>query len=260
VTTSNTRAADALPVLLLDFDGTICVGDEPVWAYADAVISVLRSDGVADIDDIAERLTGALSDYLDGKPDQPTFLDGYTAVAALSADVADADQLGRAYRRSRAALAEGVITVSAPPGLAGLLRELDGRVRRVLVTNAPADGVAHTLSAIGLERLIDEMITEAGKPEGWSQILPGLLQNRPASSLMAVGDIWHNDISAPLSAGAATALIDRFGHRAGPAHVTGSDFTELYPAIRQWAADPAGFAGSHPVPHSAEHLQQSAHP
>lgn len=240
--------ADDRPVLLLDFDGTVCIGDEPVWAYADSVIEVLRADATPGVDAIAESLTAKLSDYLDGRPGAPTFLDGYAAVATLVGDVADRGQLDRAYLRSRSALAEGTITVAAPAGLDRLLRDLQGRVWRLVVTNAPADGVRSTLVAIGLDGLIDATLTDAGKPQGWATILPPLLRNRPASSLMAIGDIWRNDVAGPLSAGAATALIDRFGHRAGPAHLTADDITALYPAVRDWAADPASFGATHPLP------------
>lgn len=246
-------AADDRPVLLLDFDGTVCVGDEPVWAYAESVIAVLRADGTPNVDALGEALTSELSDYLDGTPGAPTFLDGYAAVATLVGDVADLSQLDRAYLRSRSALADGVITVAAPAGLDQLLRDLQGAVWRLVVTNAPAAGVRSTLAAIGLDGLIDATLTDAGKPHGWATILPLLLRSRPPSSVMAIGDIWRNDIAGPLAAGAATALIDRFGHRAGPAHVTAEHFTALYPAVREWAADPASFGAQHP-------LQPVAHP
>ena len=34
----------SLPVLLLDFDGTICIGDAPVLAYAEEACRDLTSD------------------------------------------------------------------------------------------------------------------------------------------------------------------------------------------------------------------------
>lgn len=235
------------PVLLLDFDGTVCVGDEPVWAYADAVVTVLRTDGVQNVDAISDELNSRLSDYLDGKPGQPTFVDGYMAVATLTENIADSAQRDRAYHLSRAALAQGTITVAAPPGLAELLAELENVVWRVLATNAPAAGVASTLTTIGLDTAVDVLITDVGKPGGWAAILPRLLAGRDPRTVLSVGDIWRNDLAEPLAAGAATALIDRFGHQSGPAAVTGPDFAALYPAIRAWAADPVDFAVAHPV-------------
>ncbi|ERK67909.1 hypothetical protein N136_04607, partial [Leifsonia aquatica ATCC 14665] len=62
-----------LPLLVLDFDGTVCVGDAPVWAYAEAVIA-----GILDRDDIAGReldagLRARLGAFLDGEPGSPAY-------------------------------------------------------------------------------------------------------------------------------------------------------------------------------------------
>jgi FMN phosphatase YigB (HAD superfamily) len=264
----NDAAPAARPVLVLDFDGTVCTGDAPVWAYAEAVIAGILDDAStagrvgaasADLDaDIRARL-GA---FLDGEPGSPAYIDGYAAVAALAADRASTEQLQLAYATSRRALADGSIPVSTPAGLADLLRELGPAVERVLVTNAPADGIRETLAALGIDALIDRVITDAGKPAGWASLLPELIGERHASAVLAVGDIWGNDLEAPLKAGCATALIDRFGHRAGPAHVTAATFEELYPHVRAWARDPQAFVDSHPLStdeHPAEHLTEHLH-
>jgi len=249
----NDVAASTRPVLVLDFDGTVCVGDAPVWAYAEAVIAGLLDDattagrdGVAS-DDLDADIRARLGAFLDGEPGSPAYIDGYAAVAALAADRASAEQLQLAYATSRRALADGSIPVSTPPGLAELLSELGGNIERVLVTNAPEDGIRETLGALGLDTVIDRVITSAGKPSGWTALLPGLIGHRPASAVLAVGDIWGNDLEAPLAAGCATALIDRFGHRAGPAHVVARTFEELYPDVLAWAADPRDFIESHPL-------------
>lgn len=233
-------AADDRPVLALDFDGTVCIGDAPVWAYAEALLEQL---GAAATAGFADHLRRGLSDFLNGSPGSPPYLDGYAAVATLAADAADPSQLNAAYRASRAALADhGPGDVAAPPGLDELLTDLDGRVWRVLVTNAPADGVAATLRAIGVADMIDVMVTDAGKPDGWAPLLEHLLADRNPAAVFSVGDIWANDLAQPLAAGATTGLIDRFDQQAGPAHATGADFPALYPAIRQWIADPPRFA------------------
>lgn len=242
---------DPAPLLLLDFDGTVCVGDGPVWAYAEALLTELLDAGV-DTDGLDERLRERLGAYLDGAAETAVaeargYADGYAAVAALAADHASPEQLDRAYHASRMALASGTLTVSAPDGLAELLRELGPHVERVLVTNAPPPGVARTLATLDLADGIDRVVTDAGKPGGWAALLPPLLAGRPPSSVLAVGDVWRNDVAEPLAAGCATALIDRFGHRAGPAHVTAATFEDLFPAVREWAADPAGFVVAHPA-------------
>jgi FMN phosphatase YigB (HAD superfamily) len=196
---------------------------------------------------IDEQIRSRLGGFLDGAPGSPEYLDGYAAVADLAADHATSEQLQAAYQASRQALATGTLTVSTPPGLAAFLHTIGPGVERVLVTNAPPSGIAETLSALGLRNAIDRIITSAGKPAGWSDLLPDLIGARPASHVMAVGDIWGNDLAAPHAAGCATALIDRFGHHAGPANLTARTFEELYPGIHAWAADPDGFVAAHPA-------------
>jgi FMN phosphatase YigB (HAD superfamily) len=234
--------APRLPVLVLDFDGTVCIGDGPVWAYAEAVIAdVLDRSGDAGVDDGIRARLGA---FLDGEPGSPAYADGYAAVAELAAGHADAAMLERAYQRSRRELAGGTLDVAAPAGLDAFLDTLAGRVHRVLVTNAPLAGVAETLAGLGLDGVVDEIRADAGKPTGWGALLPTVLDGRDPARLMSVGDIWANDLAAPLAAGCAVALVDRFGHRAGPAHLIASSFPELMPGIAEWADDPDGFVAA----------------
>jgi FMN phosphatase YigB (HAD superfamily) len=241
----NEARAPKKPLLVLDFDGTVCVGDAPVWAYAEAVIAGILDDGSTASVDLDAELRARLGAFLDGEPGSPAYIDGYAAVAALAAGHAGDDLLQRAYQTSRRELAGGTIAVSAPDGLAEFLDSLGERVERVLVTNAPLDGVRETLAAIGLAGVVDRIVTDAGKPAGWSALLPELLEGREPAELLSVGDIWGNDLERPLLAGCVVALIDRFGHRAGPAHLTASAFPGLYDGIRSWAASPAAFAESH---------------
>ncbi len=255
--------------LLLDFDGTVCVGDGPVRAYAEAVVTAVLDAATTDADRAAgraldEELRQGLEAYLDtaavdAGTDAPPGaagsiaappVDGYAAVAALAARYATPAQLDAAYTASRAALAASGLGVAAPEGLIDLLDELGPEVERVLVTNAPARGVTETLARLGLADVLDDVVTEAAKPAGWDRILPAYLAGQPSAAVLAVGDVWRNDVEPPLAAGCATALIDRFGHRPGPAHVAARTLEELYPAIREWAADPAGFVARHePVVH-----------
>jgi FMN phosphatase YigB (HAD superfamily) len=249
-------------VFLLDFDGTVCVGDGPVRAYAEAVVTaVLDATSDAATTDtrnaagrsFSEELRAGLEAYLDSAAvaaGADTPVDGYAAVAALAARHATPAQLDAAYTASREALATSGLEVAAPDGLVALLDELGPHVERVLVTNAPARGVHETLARLGLADVLDDVVTEAAKPAGWDRILPAYLAGRPSEAVLAVGDVWRNDVEPPLAAGCATALIDRFGHRPGPAHAAARTFEELYPAIREWAADPAGFVARHaPVVH-----------
>lgn len=241
----NDRQAPSRPIIVLDFDGTVCVGDAPVWEYAEAVIAGILDAASAGPVDLDASIRARLGAFLDGEPGSPAYIDGYAAVAALAAGHATDDLLQRAYQTSRRALAGGTVAVSAPDGLAEFLGGLGESVERVLVTNAPLDGVRETLTAIGIADGIDRIVTDADKPAGWATLLPQLLDGRDPSLLLSVGDIWGNDLERPLAAGCVTALIDRFGHRAGPSHLVAADFPGLYDGIRRWAADPAAFAAAH---------------
>lgn len=57
--------------------------------------------------------------------------------------------------------------------------------------------------------------------------------------LLSVGDLWANDLRAPRERGCATAYIDRFDLRQGPADARAATFEELYGAVRAWASGAA---------------------
>src|SRR5688500_20288004 len=73
-----------LPVLVFDFDGTVCLGDGPVRAYAEEAVRGLA-------DDVATAVLNGLAAHLDGAPDGHP--DGYSAVAALAAPYVTPDDL-----------------------------------------------------------------------------------------------------------------------------------------------------------------------
>ncbi len=230
----------AASVIVLDFDGTVCLGDGPVWAYANAAFG--RIDDVRATHQMRERLT----DFLASGADAAEYKDGYFAVADLAAVHLDANALDAAYAESRHALATSPVDVHAPAGLHDFLDAFDN-VARVLVTNAPYDGVAETLAALGLARHIDAVIADAKKPAGFRALLPRLLGSRPTSHLLSVGDVYDNDIAIPLGAGCATAFINRFGHTPGPSHLNGATFEQMYDDILTWAHDPEKFLRSFPA-------------
>jgi FMN phosphatase YigB (HAD superfamily) len=225
-----------LPLLVLDFDGTVCLGDGPVWAYADAA--------VRDLDDAtAAHVTAGLRRHLDGAADG--FSDGYAAVAAYAGPYVSPDDLQRAYAASREALAGATLDIVAPAGLAEFLTGLAGRARRVLVTNAPPVGIPESLATLRLTDCIDDIHTEARKPAGLTRLLPELLDGAPPASLMSIGDVWVNDIEPALAIGAATAYIARDPHDGRPAHLRATHLSALYPAISAWVADPADLPHAH---------------
>lgn len=222
----------ALPILVLDFDGTIALGDGPVWAYADAALAQIEPGA-------AESIRTTLTDFLAGDRLDLPYADGYFAVADLCSAHLDVAQLDQAYRQSRRALDAAELQISSPPGLGQFLRTVEATP--VLVTNAPADGVHRALTALGLDDVVDQLICEAGKPAGLNHIVSDLLGDLDPRWLMSVGDVYANDIAPILGRGCATAFINRFGVQSGPAHLVGTTFGELYEQIGIWAADPTAF-------------------
>ena len=222
-------------VLVLDFDGTVCLGDGPVWAYAEAIRPHLD-----------ERLAGQVTDgllaYLEDHPGAGTYADGYGAIAALAGPHVPRAVLDAAYAASRAALADGRLDIHAPEGLVELLDRLRPAVRTVVVTNAPSTGLAEALDALGLAGSLDRVIPSAGKPAGLPAVLDDLLDGADPATLMSVGDIWLNDIRPALELGCATAFIDRSGRDLRPAHARGRTIQDLYPALEAWARSPRDFA------------------
>lgn len=221
--------AHVLPTLVLDFDGTVCVGDAPVRRYADEVLRRVEPG-----------LAGELAEELLRNLDGGTIdTDGYGAVARIAGPHVAPGVLHTAYQASRGALAGRALDIATPAGLPGFLAALHGRARRVLVTNAPDTGVAESLDMLGLVDVIDEVNTNAAKPGGFDILLPELLRGEPAASLLSVGDIWVNDIAPPLHAGCATAYITRTPHDRRPAHLRAQHLPDLYVAIAAWVDDPA---------------------
>jgi FMN phosphatase YigB (HAD superfamily) len=241
-----TNGADtSRPLLVLDFDGTVCIGDAPVWAYADALIAELGQNEPDVSAQLGAQLRAGLSAFFDGTSGATPYTDGYEAVASLAADIATPEALQRAYATSRQHLMAGTLEVSTPPGFLGFLQGLSDTIDTLLVTNAPLVGVTETVDALGLEEVIDQIVSDAGKPEGWTTLLPPIVGNRTPERVMVVGDMWKNDIAVPLQFGCATALVDRFGSHQGPAHTIGRTLDELYPDIQNWASDPADFMRTH---------------
>lgn len=251
------RGASRTKLLLLDFDGTVCLGDDPVLVYASQVETMLTErgsrsrapgghrGGVRDV--VADalfrgdlRLPELRQDHHDPVPPQ----DGYQLVQLLArrAGISD-DDVGLAFRAARRDLLDiglEATDIHAPADLAALL----ARVRRttvvVLVTNAPAVDFTGWLQALGLSESFDAVINDARKPLG----MPDALRRAravedadmpvAADRILSVGDIWHNDLEPVAAAGGATALIDRFS--AGVGHPTWrvDDFAGAAKIIDRW--------------------------
>jgi FMN phosphatase YigB (HAD superfamily) len=219
--------------LLLDFDGTLCLGDDPVRAYADAVASYL--DAAA-----ADAFSSAVDAYLAGNSGD-TFVDGYVAVHAHVAGRIAATDMAAAYLASRQKLADGTLDVHPPAGLAEFLSEAGEHSRIAVATNAPELGIDETLRAFGVAQYVDTVVTDSAKPDGMDVILDGLLEDRLPQSLLSVGDIWANDLAVPHRRGCRTAFIDRWGYDDGRATFVAARFEDLYRDILRWSTAPTEF-------------------
>lgn len=244
------QSGPARPVLMLDFDGTVCVGDDPVLAYVTAMGPLepaARADLNADLNAFLRGGTDRAED-----PAMAGVEDGYAAAKHLAQRHGlTTAQIDAAYQTSRAEASSWLANVRAPDGLRALLDDVTGRVSRVLVTNAPATGLDLVLDRLGITDCIDDIVTDAGKPERTGAVVTELLARHGISHvphlLMSIGDVWRNDLAAPLELGCATAYIDRFDRGLGPAHLRGVRFEDLVDGIREWAADPTAFTESRQI-------------
>jgi FMN phosphatase YigB (HAD superfamily) len=260
-------------LLLLDFDGTLCLGDDPVLAYADQVDDLLeqRNQGSVRERTVREAVTAAFAQNVllvediqydaagtpaavstdpapsvgKAHPVSWPLQDGYQLVQLLATQSGlTNEETGHAFRQARRnLLARGLDStdVHAPPEAAALLDEVRGSgLSAVLATNAPAEGFDVWLQALGLQNSFDAVINSAQKPFGMPQTLE---QARcagphpvPQTEILSVGDIWANDLAHVDALGGATVLIDRFSTGLGdPDHRVWS-FEQSAPIILRWAS------------------------
>lgn len=195
---------DSAFAVAFDFDGTVCLGDGPVKAYAEAVCAHLDRDDAAALNDELER-------FLACPVDMPKYSDAYDVVQAHAAGRLTAEQSQDAYLRSRRMLAEGTFDVRPPEGLESLLERLGVLgCRRVLVTNSPMIGLCETLDRLGVLEGFDGIIAGAAKPGGWPKVIERLSAVRRRTGelgVMSIGDYWTNDIAPVRAAGGLTAFI-----------------------------------------------------
>lgn len=220
-------------VILFDFDGTVCLGDAPVLAYADAAFAG-HSDSARAHELLRRFLNGAATGPLAG------CRDGYQAVALLASHLdIDSATLARAFARCRTMIASGEAPVTAPAGLSSLIRELDGIVS-LLVTNSPGDTLPPILAHLGLSDAFDEIVASAGKPQRMPAITAEVLDRyglRAAPArLLSIGDIWHNDLAAPAELGCSTIAIDPLGRNDGSPDLRVTALPDAYAYIHDWAS------------------------
>lgn len=261
-------------LLVLDFDGTLCLGDDPVLAYAaqvDAMLAQRQFAGrlprpvhtiVAEALSSNQLLAPEISYRPDGTPDavaeevsgeEPThqteahplswpLQDGYqlTQLLAHQAGLTGAES-GACFRRARRQLVAAGLEATdlhAPAGAAQLLDELRSRAVVVLITNSPAEGFAPWLATLGLTASFDAVINDARKPFGMPEALAAAraADDSAASTedVLSVGDIWRNDLAHVSAEGGTTVLIDRFRTGLGVPDHRVSDWSEVEPLLHRW--------------------------
>ncbi|MDT0158702.1 HAD family hydrolase [Microbacterium sp. ARD32] len=214
------------PTIIFDFDGTVAVGDGPVRAFARFAAESAGADYL-------ERVGTALADYDRGSS---SFRDGYDVVGTLArTDGVDEATLSAAYAHSRTRLGTADAPVQAAEGLAELLAELDPRVRVVLATNAPEDGIPALLVEWGIADRFTATHFVVGKPAGLGALVTEALEHGP---VLSIGDIFVNDLAPAHELGADTALVGATA-ATSPEQPTfrAAALSELVPDIRRWADD-----------------------
>ena len=208
------------PILIFDFDGTVALGDGPVRAYARAVaVEAALPESFVD-----EVIAGFATGQDEGA------IDAYDLVRVrATAAGAGGDDLARGYAASRARLASQEAPIVPPAGLAAFLAAVEAE--RILVTNAPGVRIPEALAALGLEGLFDRVVVEAGKPEGLAALLDEL---DPDAEVLAVGDIWRNDLAPAHERGHATALVGGYPDPAAEPDFHAATLPELLPALSAW--------------------------
>ncbi|WP_295830717.1 hydrolase [uncultured Microbacterium sp.] len=207
------------PVLIFDFDGTVAVGDGPLLAYARAVAAHTASVD-AFVSTVSAHLAAPTGDVIDG----------YDAVRRLALEAGvDDDALAAAYTLSRTQLGSVDAPVSTAVGLAEFLAHVDAE--RLLVTNAPATRLDAALSGMGLAGLFDRVVTDAAKPAGLEALLASLGEGVP---VLAIGDVWRNDLAPAHARGFDTALVGGYADAVAAPTFRADTLDELLPALAAW--------------------------
>lgn len=235
-------------LLVLDFDGTLWRGNEPLESYAAAasrgLVPAEREPYLAAV----RAFLGGARWRVVGAAAPPE--DGWSAVAsfALARGVSQA-QLRDAFLQVREDMAAGAFHMEVPAGLADFLAWSRRWCRVVVATNSPASSVEPVLDRLGLAGLLDDVAAGASKPGSLVGLVEGWAERYGASRerVMSIGDHYRNDIEPAARAGWSTAYITPWRWVPGPCSLVGTRVEEILPGLREWvetvAAGPNGSWG-----------------
>jgi FMN phosphatase YigB (HAD superfamily) len=241
------------PLLVVDFDGTVCRGDAPVRYYAAAIADSMPPADARDFLSATERYlsdgpaaSAASTDTVEAAALREA-ADSWGAVLSLAARRygVPAAVIEPAFTRCREWMIDPACAVELVTPLMDTLADLRGDARIVLVTNSPRASMLPLLGRLGILDAFDTIVAGAGKPDGLRRFLQHSLgpdlRARPWR-LFSIGDHYRNDIEPAVELGAGAAYIDRFGRADGPATARAGRAEDLLPVLRAWAADPDGRA------------------
>src|SRR5690625_4741637 len=229
-------------LVVFDFDGTLCLGDDPVLTYAHLVDETLTerrasragssiqravrrglNAGNLLVPEIILNNKGYPAD-IEGKTDMALWplQDGYQLVQLLGIQAGlDSTQTHAAFRESRARLLRQGLALTDVHATEGAV-EVISRLRQqqtavVLITNSPAENFDRWLTQLGLSDHFDLIINSAKKPTGMPEAVArarGVFAANGApiamEAVVSVGDIWGHDLAYGHDQGGQTMLIDRF--------------------------------------------------
>ena len=239
------------PLLVVDFDGTVCRGDAPVRYYAAVIADSLPAARARDFLAAIERYlaegpaaAAACTDTVEAAALREA-VDSWGAVLSLAARGygVPAGVIGQAFARCRAWMTDPACAAGLVAPLMDTLADLRGGTQIVLVTNSPRDSMLPLLRRLGILAAFDDIVAGASKPDGLRRFLQQSLGPDLRAQpwrVLSIGDHYRNDIEPAVEIGARAAYIDRFGRADGPATARARRVEDLLPVLRAWAADPQG--------------------
>jgi FMN phosphatase YigB (HAD superfamily) len=240
-------------LLVVDFDGTVYRGDEPVRRYARRISDSLPPEQAERYLDVFERYLAEgvaaakqSTDMVEAAALRES-IDAWGAAQNLARRRYDApaEAIEDAFRRTREDMLDPSCELEVVTPLIDALTDLRGAARVLLATNSPRPGIEALLDRMGIAGAFDDVMPGAAKPDGLRRLLQRELgedlRARPWR-LFSLGDHYYNDLAPAVEIGAAAGYIDRFGRADGPATAQAPVAERLLPAIHAWVADPRSAA------------------